>query len=64
MLPELEYLERARKEVGLNTSEFVRLLPLHRTTYYGWLRGREPDKLRLALCMARIKKLLAERRAG
>ena len=61
MTADLEYLERVRHDLGLTTVAFVKLLPMHRTTYYGWLRGRTPDKLRMALCLARVKKLEASK---
>lgn len=61
MTSELEYLEQVRRNLRMTTVEFTGFLPLHRTTYYGWLKGRTPDKLRLALCLARAKRLIAER---
>ena len=55
-----DIMEKVRIAAGLTVVEFTELLPIHRTTYYGWLRGRtKPDSLRLRLCVARITVLQA-----
>jgi len=54
----VEYLEKVRVDLGLNISEFVSLLPVHRTTYYAWKRGTvTPHPTFGKICTSRAKVL-------
>lgn len=54
----VEYLEKVRVDLGLNVSEFVSLLPVHRTTYYAWKRGTvTPHPTFGKICVSRAKVL-------
>lgn len=50
-------LELYRKEAKLSLAAFVRKLPITRSTYYGWLKGRKPDRFRIVECFAIAAKL-------
>jgi hypothetical protein len=50
-------LELYRKEANLSIAAFTRKLPITRSTYYGWLGGRKPDRIRIVECFAVAAKL-------
>ena len=50
-------LELYREEAGLSIVAFTKKLPITRSTYYGWLKGRKPDRIRIVECFAVAAKL-------
>jgi len=51
-------LESARERKDLTIVAFTNLLPIQRSTYYGWLSGRrKPDPYRMAACLKIAEKL-------
>ena len=45
-------LEAVRVKRGLTIVAFTNLLPIQRSTYYGWLTGRRrPDPYRMKACL-------------
>lgn len=55
---EIHKLEVVRAKRGLTIVAFTNLLPIQRSTYYGWLRGRrKPDLYRMAACLKIAGKL-------
>jgi DNA-binding transcriptional regulator YiaG len=51
-------LEFAREKKGLTIVAFTNLLPIQRSTYYGWKSGkRKPDPYRMAACLKIAEKL-------
>jgi len=51
-------LESIRIRKVLNIVAFTNLLPIQRSTYYGWLSGRrKPDPYRMAACLKIAEKL-------
>ena len=57
-LTEIHKLEAVRLRKGLTIVAFTNLLPIQRSTYYGWLTGRrKPDPYRMAACLKIAGKL-------
>ena len=57
-IADIRILENARERKGLTIVAFTNLLPIQRSTYYGWLRGRrKPDPYRMAACLKIAGKL-------
>ena len=57
-LTEIHKLETVRVKRGLTIVAFTNLLPIQRSTYYGWLSGRrKPDPYRMAACLKIAGKL-------
>jgi DNA-binding transcriptional regulator YiaG len=57
-MTEIAVLETARKRKGLTIVAFTNLLPIQRSTYYGWLQGkRKPDPFRMQACLKLAEKL-------
>ena len=55
---EIHKLEAARLRKGLTIVAFTNLLPIQRSTFYGWLSGRrKPDPYRMAACLKIAGKL-------
>ncbi len=51
-------LEAARARKDLTIVAFTNLLPIQRSTYYGWLSGkRKPDPYRMKACLKIAEKL-------
>jgi hypothetical protein len=50
-------LELYRKEAKLSVLAFTKKLPITRSTYYGWLKGRKPDRFRIVECFIIAAKL-------
>lgn len=54
----IRVLESARMRKGLSIVAFTNLLPIQRSTYYGWIGGkRKPDPYRMAACLKIAEKL-------
>jgi hypothetical protein len=50
--PDVNNLESIRKKLDLSIVAFTNLLPIQRSTYYGWLTGRRrPDPYRMKACL-------------
>ena len=57
-LTEIHKLEAVRLRKGLTIVAFTNLLPIQRSTFYGWLSGRrKPDPYRMAACLKIAGKL-------
>lgn len=56
---EVKKLEKIRKDHGMSRLAFTAMLPIARSTYYGWLNGRVPDKFRLEKCFSIIAESLS-----
>jgi DNA-binding transcriptional regulator YiaG len=55
---EIHKLEAVRAKRGLTIVAFTNLLPIQRSTYYGWKTGRrKPDPYRMAACLKIAGKL-------
>ena len=55
---DIRVLESVRIRKGLTIVAFTNLLPIQRSTYYGWLSGRrKPDSYRMAACLKIAEKL-------
>ena len=51
-------LEAARARKDLTIVAFTNLLPIQRSTYYGWMSGkRKPDPYRMKACLKIAEKL-------
>ena len=57
MTDETKRLEEIRKEKKLSIVAFTNLLPIARSTYYGWISGRKPDPYRMKECLKIASKL-------
>jgi DNA-binding transcriptional regulator YiaG len=57
MTDETKRLEEIRKAKQLSIVAFTDLLPIARSTYYGWLQGRKPDPYRMKVCLKIASKL-------
>lgn len=54
----IRVLEAVRIRKGLTIVAFTNLLPIQRSTYYGWKSGRrKPDSYRMAACLKIAEKL-------
>jgi len=52
MTNKMQELEAVRKRAGLNIVEFTNILPIERSTYYGWLNEEHhPDPFRIEVCL-------------
>jgi len=52
MTSKMQELESIRKKAGLNIVEFTNILPIERSTYYGWLNAEHaPDPFRIEVCL-------------
>lgn len=54
----ISVLESARKRKTMTIVAFTDLLPVQRSTYYSWMRGkRKPDPFRMQACLKIAEKL-------
>ena len=52
MTDKMHQLETIRKAAGLTIVEYTEILPIQRSTYYGWLKSlHEPDPFRIEVCL-------------
>lgn len=52
MTPQMVELENIRKAAGMTIVEFTEILPIQRSTYYGWLKSmHDPDPFRIEVCL-------------
>lgn len=55
---DVQYLETVRARRELTIVAFTNLLPIQRSTYYGWKSGkRKPDPYRMKACLKIAEKL-------
>ena len=51
-IADIRILENVRERKCMTIVAFTNLLPIQRSTYYGWLTGRrKPDPYRMAACL-------------
>lgn len=52
MTDKMHQLEAVRKAAELTIVEFTEILPIQRSTYYGWLKSlHTPDPFRIEVCL-------------
>ena len=55
---DIQFLERTREAHNLTIVAFTSRLPIQRSTYYNWIRGRrKPDPYRMRACLKIARKM-------